>query len=297
MPGSLNAFLDRVVGRIEQASALDPVADRAAALVQPALSAAPIRTAISGTAAGHPIHPVLVTVPIGSWCAALYLDLCGTEQDRDAARRLVGLGLLGALPTAVTGAADWAYTTGAERRVGFVHAMLNYAGISAFVASWLARRRGRSGVASAGGGAVLLAVSGWLGGHLSYARGVGVDTTAFQVAPEDWTDVLADAELVDGTPTPARFGGLPVLVYRDQNGLFAIADRCTHRGAPLHEGELRDGCISCPWHASKFRLADGQVMLGPATRSQPSYQARVHQGSIQLRRGSEPGSLRTNPVS
>ncbi|MGI8667928.1 MAG: Rieske (2Fe-2S) protein, partial [Jatrophihabitans sp.] len=143
----------------------------------------------------------------------------------------------------------------------------------------------------------LLVAAGWLGAHLSYARGVGVDTTAFQVAPAEWADVLPDEQLPPDTPTLVHADGVPVLLLRRGTTVHALADRCTHRGAPLHEGALAGDCIVCPWHDSSFRITDGQVVDGPATRSQPVYEVRLRYGSIQVRRREEPGSLRTNPVS
>jgi nitrite reductase/ring-hydroxylating ferredoxin subunit len=124
-----------------------------------------------------------------------------------------------------------------------------------------------------------------------------VDTTAFDHASEEWTDVLAEADLVDEQPTLVYDDKLPVLLVRTGGQLHAIADRCTHRGGPLHEGELSDGCIVCPWHDSKFRVSDGQVMAGPATRGQRAYEVRVSDGSIQLRHTGEASSLRTEPIS
>jgi nitrite reductase/ring-hydroxylating ferredoxin subunit len=254
---------------------------------------------LSGTAAGHPLHPVLVVVPLGSWVGASYLDLTGGRAGRAAATKLVGFGVAAAVPAALTGANDWAYTKGAERRVGFVHAAGNYLAVGLYTGSWLARRRQRRalGVSLAAAGALTISVTGWLGGHLSYARGVGVDTTAFDGASEDWVDVLPEAELIDEQPTLVHDGRVPVLLVRTGGQLYAIADRCTHRGGPLHEGEFADACITCPWHQSKFRVTDGQLLAGPATRSQQAYQVRTLDGSIQIRHVDEPGYLRTSPVS
>ena len=78
--------------------------------------------------------------------------------------------------------------------------------------------------------------------------------------------------------------------------MVVLADRCTHRGAPLHEGELLAGCIVCPWHGSEFAL-DGSVVHGPATRPQAAYEVRVVDGQVLVRRADEPRTLRTNPVS
>ncbi|MEO6502044.1 MAG: Rieske 2Fe-2S domain-containing protein [Jatrophihabitantaceae bacterium] len=296
----INRTLEGLVSRIERATVLDPVANRAAALaLKPLDASVGLRNALSGTAGGHPLHPVLVVVPIGAWLGASYLDLTGGQHGRAAATKLVGLGIAAAVPAALTGASDWAYVRGAERRVGFVHAVGNYFALGLYTGSWFARRRQRAalGAALAGAGALTLGVTGWLGGHLSYARGVGVDTTAFDGASTEWIDVLPEAELLDDQPMLVRDGRIPVLLVRTGGQLYAIADRCTHRGAPLHEGEFTDGCIVCPWHQSKFRVSDGQVLDGPASRSQQVYEVRTRYGSIQLRHADEPGSLRTDPIS
>jgi nitrite reductase/ring-hydroxylating ferredoxin subunit len=145
------------------------------------------------------------------------------------------------------------------------------------------------------GGLVVLA--GWLGGHLVYAMGVGVDTTAFQKFPKRWTDTGVIFEnLASGTATAAEVDGVAVLISRAGRSVHAIADRCTHRGAPLSEGDIDDGCVTCPWHGSQFNLADGTVRRGPATRPQPGLDARVSRGQVQVRRADEVRTLRLNPT-
>lgn len=299
MAFSMNRALDDLVGRIERSAALDPVADKLSSLAEKTLSAPWLRKLLSGTPAGHPAHPALVMVPMGAWLAAGYLDLAGGDQAGRAAQGLVGFGMAAAVPASLSGASDWSYTTGAERRVGLVHASGNYLALAMYAGSWMARRGGRNGTgkALAMAGMATVSVTGWLGGHLAYARGVGVDTTAFQVAPTEWTDVIAEADLEPDTPTQVHAAGNPVMLLLTKGELFAMGDRCTHRGAPLHEGGFADGCITCPWHGSTFQVSDGQVLRGPATRSQPVYETRTRYGSVQVRVIDEPGSLRSNPVS
>ncbi len=284
MPNALPAALDMVAEKIEKADWLDAIADRLSGVLATVLPHGPVKDAASGTPIGHPLHPLLVTVPIGSWVATSYLDLLGGRGSRGAAQRLVALGVVTAAPTALTGASDWLDTVGSERRLGLAHAAANYTAIGLYAGSWLARRRGRHarGVTLALAGSSVLGVGGWLGGHLSYARGVGVDTTAFQQLPTDWTDVAADADITS-TPTAVDLDGVAVLVVRDGGEVRAIADRCTHRGAPLHEGEVSDGCIVCPWHGSTFRLDDGAIERGPATRPQPALAVRVADGRVAVR--------------
>jgi nitrite reductase/ring-hydroxylating ferredoxin subunit/uncharacterized membrane protein len=285
------------VERLESVTSLDAPADLLSGIIGKLVPPGPVKDLLSGTYIGHPVHPMLVTVPIGAWVSVSALDLIGGRSSRDAARKLVALGALAALPAAATGASDWSDTLGAERRIGLVHAVGNYAALAVYGASYFARRKGRHGKGAllALGGAGLLAATGYLGGHLSYAYGVGVDTTAFQGAPEDWTEVARDEEVVEGKALHVDAGGVPVLLTRVQDRVVAIFDRCTHRGAPLHEGRIDGDCVECPWHGSRFRLIDGEVERGPAQVPQPRLEVRLTDGRVYLRR-TEQRALRSNPI-
>jgi nitrite reductase/ring-hydroxylating ferredoxin subunit/uncharacterized membrane protein len=297
--------LETLVGALEGADGLDTVAERLAAVSGRLLPKGPIKDAASGTSLGHPLHPALVAMPMGCWLAATYLDYSEGADARHGhggrrqAQRFVGLGVLTAIPTAITGASDWLDTAQAERRVGLIHAAANATAITGYAASWLLRRAGRhrAGITvSAASGGVLVA-AGWLGAHLTYAAGVGVDTTAFQKFPTRWTDTgLEFDELTSGSAVGVDVEGVSVLVSRSGRGVRAIANRCTHRGAPLDEGVIADGCVTCPWHGSRFDLTDGAIHQGPATRPQPTLQARVTRGRVQVRRSDEVRALRLNPV-
>jgi uncharacterized membrane protein len=167
--------LRHLVDQIEHATALDGVGEAIQRVGRTVIGGGPARRVLTGAPLGHPVHPALVAVPIGSWVSASVLDLSG--GDRAAARRLVAFGCLSALPAAAAGAADWLDTTGPDRRVGLVHAALNDLALAVYLASWRSRRRGHhlTGVAAALLGSGVLAASGWLGGHLAFSRGVGVD--------------------------------------------------------------------------------------------------------------------------
>lgn len=297
---TINTWLDNVIGRVERAEFLDAPANNLADLVGKWLQPGPVKNLLSGTGTGHPAHPILILLPLGSWASAFFLDVAGGNDagTATAARRLIVLGNLAALPTALTGLSDWADTQGAERRVGLVHAALNVTALGLFTASAAARTTHARGAGFLTGalGMGLVAASGWLGGHLAYARGVGTDTTAFEVAPTGWTDVAAVEDITD-KPVCADAGGVAVLVIRHDGELRAISDRCTHRGGPLHEGTIEDDCVVCPWHGSRFRLADGQISRGPATRPQRAFEVRTLDGRVQVRPAPDPGSLRTEPVT
>ncbi len=242
----------------------------------------PVKDALSGSWLGHPLHPSLTDVTIGTLTSAVLLDWLGGESSRPAAKRLIGIGLLSAAPTVASGLSDWSdseFGDDAVRRVGIVHAALNLTGASLFAAS-LARRAGGSDgrlLALAGGGA--LGAAGYLGGHLSFAEGVGVDRTVFEEAPEGWVATIAEDELQPGQLRCVVAEGTAVMLARSADGLHALSDRCSHRGGPLHEGELTGTEIKCPWHDSVFDIRDGSLIHGPAAYPQPAWDTRVRDGA------------------
>jgi nitrite reductase/ring-hydroxylating ferredoxin subunit/uncharacterized membrane protein len=289
----LSAMRTRVIDAIEGAEQLDEARSQICTVAQPVLKPVPLRRFLSGTDLGHPVHPVLVQLPIGLWTSAWVLDLMGLGRTR-AARSLVGLGVLSALPAVASGLSDWADTDEAEARVGLVHATANTAALACFSVSWLRRRGGQhSGVSWSMLGATLATAGGYLGGHLAYALGVGVDTNAFEVGSDEWTAVRGN---VPTEPLVARtVEGVRVMVATNEEGRFALADRCSHRGGPLSEGSLDGACVTCPWHGSQFELANGTPTRGPASIPQPVYENRVVEDKLELRR-SEKRALRRRAV-
>jgi nitrite reductase/ring-hydroxylating ferredoxin subunit len=278
-------FLHELVRRIEGSTALDKIAKPVAGVVGKAVGPRRVRNLLSGTKLGHPVHPMLTDLPIGAWSMSALLDTVGGTSAEPAADLLISTGILSAIPTAMTGLNDWSDTIGAERRLGAAHAGANVAALGLYLASLIARRRGRRGGGKALGlaGLGVLTVGGYLGGHLSFAKAVNVNHTIFEHRPQEWTPVLADAELREGDHRKVSAGDAAVLLVRDGGHLHALANICSHAGGPLDEGELLDGCVVCPWHASTFRLTDGSIMRGPASIPQPTYQVRVHDGKIEVR--------------
>jgi nitrite reductase/ring-hydroxylating ferredoxin subunit/uncharacterized membrane protein len=270
---------------IERADRLDPVGDALTGAIRRVLPAGATKDLLSGTWIGHALHPLLTDIPIGAWTSSVVLDWIGGRRARPAADKLIALGILAAVPASVTGAADWGDTQPKERRVGLVHAAANTAALALYCCSLAQRRRGHRirGRTLSLVGAGALGVGGYLGGHLVFVHGLGVDRTAFEYRPEDWVDVAAESDVAEGTLIRAQANGVGILLTRDSGRLVALADRCTHRGAPLHEGQQRDGCVVCPWHQSIFRLTDGAVVRGPATTPAPWYEVRVRDSRIEVR--------------
>jgi uncharacterized membrane protein len=169
------------VRRVEQARGLDRIADRLATVADRLVASPRVRDALRGVWLGHAVHPVLTDLPLGAWTSTTMLDLFGGRRARPAAELLLAVGLVTAVPTVVTGFAEWSTTKGEQRRVGVAHALTNAVGGGCYAASLIARRRGRHalGVALALTGGAAATVSGFLGGHLSIGRKIGTSDPAY----------------------------------------------------------------------------------------------------------------------
>jgi uncharacterized membrane protein len=188
--------LEALADRVEHADMLDGVATKLQAAIRKVVPPA-AEEVLHGEPLGHPLHPALIAMPIGAWASASVLDLLGEQT---AARKLTAFGCLAALPTVAAGSADWVNTTGAARRTGLVHAAVNDVALMTYLWSWRERRRGHGlrGAMLSAVGAGWLGLGGWLGGHLAYSQGVGVDTGDFEqrVARQD-ADGSADHVVVE----------------------------------------------------------------------------------------------------
>jgi nitrite reductase/ring-hydroxylating ferredoxin subunit/uncharacterized membrane protein len=280
--------LEPVVAQIESADALDSPAKAIGKVVRDNVGGGRLKDALSGTWLGHPVHPMLTDVVIGSFTSASLLDLFA-EGAELASQRLIALGLLAYFPTAAAGISDWADTEVVDdgiRRVGLIHASCNAVGATLYTLSWRARRRGarRTGAAFGLAGMTVMAAGGYLGGYLSMTKGVGPAQTVFDPGPTDWTPAADSSGLAENRPLRAVVDDTPVLVLRAGESIFAIHDRCSHRGCSLSEGTVEGDEVVCACHGSRFSLRDGAVRHGPATAAQPAFQVRVQDGRVEVRR-------------
>ena len=250
-----------------------------------------IKNFLHGKWLGHPLHPIITDVPIGAWTTATVLDtmeLCGNDKYKDGADAAVTIGLVGAAGAAVTGLTDWTGTENKERKAGLLHAMLNVGATTLFLASFFMRRKKNSRKAAitlSMLGYGITTASAYIGGHLVYNQQMGVDHTAVSRGyPDDFVPVLAESDLKEGSMKCVSADKVEVLLVRQSNEIFAIANTCSHMGGPLAEGELLKDCsVRCPWHQSVFSLKDGSVIDGPATEPQPRFDVRVKNGQIEVR--------------
>jgi uncharacterized membrane protein len=164
----------------ERLSAVDPLAGSLARTADRAVRRARLKHVLSGSWLGHPLHPLATDVVIGSWTMAAILDLRRGDDSFEAAKTLVGVGVLAAVPTAASGVSDWADTRDPRaRRMGLVHAVSNVVALALNASSYVARRGGRRafGARLTAATALPLTIGGFLGAHMAYARGVGVSHT------------------------------------------------------------------------------------------------------------------------
>jgi nitrite reductase/ring-hydroxylating ferredoxin subunit/uncharacterized membrane protein len=252
-----------------------------------ALPLGPGRDILHGRQIGHPLHPALVQVPIGAWLSAAVLDaLPGSARQ---SRLLIGVGIVAAVPTALAGWVDWAEQHEQQMRTGLIHASANAAAIGLYTGSWIARGRGRTGwgrvLAYTGLGVV--GAAGAIGGHLAYRQGAGTNKSepVPHLVEPGWNALTPLADLPVGVPVRRALGEVPLLVFRHADDqVDVLADRCSHMSGPLSEGTVSDGCVTCPWHGSVFRLADGWNVGGPATAPQPSFDVRTRaDGTVEVR--------------
>jgi nitrite reductase/ring-hydroxylating ferredoxin subunit len=130
-----------------------------------------------------------------------------------------------------------------------------------------------------------LMTGGVLGGHLSFrlAGGANHAEAVPHLIEPGWHDLSRTGDLPEDEPVRMMLGEVPLVVVRTRSQVHVLADRCSHMSGPLSDGDLADGCLTCPWHGSVFRICDGLVVHGPATAPQPAFDTRIADGTVQVR--------------
>jgi nitrite reductase/ring-hydroxylating ferredoxin subunit/uncharacterized membrane protein len=243
------------------------------------------------TLLGHPLHPAVTDIPIGAWAVGVVADYVAHFTNRiptESGDVALAVGLSVAVLAAATGLTDYHETVGHERRVGTAHGltmvMVVVIDAVSLVLRWAA---GPSlhplavGLSTAGFGLVL--AGAYLGGHLVFGIGTMVNHNAFAEAPEDYIGIGKSSDFAERQMRRVMAGPMQVLAIRRNGVLHVIGNVCSHAGGPLHEGTLAGDRVTCPWHASQFRIADGRVKGGPATFGQPLFAVRERDGSVEVK--------------
>ncbi len=303
-PGWLVTWHSDLLTRVDQLAWLRRLNDWLAAVLVPVRERYQDNLVLEllhgGRWVGHPLHPALSDLPIG------LADQChgpGRRRPRgpaprpglDAAGLLSAAGTLAAGATALTGLSDWTVSNDQDRRIGLFH------GYCSTRRPWgcrrarpsAARMTGHRSSARALGAAGLAVTAGaaYFGGHLVFTKGVMVNRVGWATGPRRWVRALEEAELPDDSPVAVEAEWRQVLLYRHHGSLYAIDNICSHAGGLLSRGHVADLIVTCPLHGSRFALADGCVLRGPASQPQPVLRTRIRNGWIEVR-GSQPAPRR-----
>jgi len=247
----------------------------------------PLKDFLNGTWLGHPLHAVLTDAPIGIFTAVILLDVL---NQRIAADVTLVLGVLAMAAAALAGLADYSDTDETPRTRATLHATLMVVALLVYLGSLAVRATGPADravpIALSVVGFIIVSAGAYVGGEVAYVFGNMINRHAWRGAGTKWLQLQlpADGELPEGTPTKAKLGINNLVLVRQGETIFALHDQCAHAGGPLSEGSIVDGCIECPWHGSRYRLADGYLRRGPAVYDQPSYEVRRGEAGWEARR-------------
>ncbi|HXX62102.1 MAG TPA: Rieske (2Fe-2S) protein [Candidatus Sulfotelmatobacter sp.] len=244
----------------------------------------PVRDFLNGRWLGHPLHALLTDVPIGVLTLVILLDAVGQSVAADVA---LTFGVLTLLAAALAGLADYSDTDGRARVRATVHGTLMTVALVLYVLSLALRAAGGERAVSITVSIVayfVLAAGAYVGGDVVYLLGNMVDRHAWRPAGAKWA-TLEVGDLPEDRPVKAKSGLQNLVLVRHGERIQALHEQCAHAGGPLSQGTLIDGCLECPWHGSRFRLADGRAVRGPSVYDQPAYEVRTTEaGGYEARR-------------
>jgi len=248
----------------------------------------PIQNFLNGTWLGHPVHSVVTDVPVGALTVSIVADLIGQPLVADVSMLL---GVLAMVAAAVTGLADYTEVDGNARTRATVHGTLMVVTLVLYLISLLIRSGNPPdrlvAIVLALAGYLLLALAAAIGGDLVYLIGTHVNRHAWRGAGTKWIalDLGGLPDIPQGGPTKLKAGINELAVVREGDRILAVHAQCAHAGGPLGEGSLVGDAIQCPWHGSRYRMADGHVVRGPAMYDQPAYEVRrAETGGWEVRR-------------
>ena len=244
----------------------------------------PLKDLLSGVWLGHPVHSAVTDIPIGTLLVTVVLDLMNQPAAADVA--LVAT-ILFMLAAAVTGASDYVDTDGTARVRATLHSTLMVVALLMLLVSLVLRAGSPADrtipIALSIIGFLIVSAGAAVGGEVVYVFGNMVSRHAFRGAGTKWVkldlgDVTDLGTVTEATPLKARAGINDLVLVRIADTVYALHAVCAHAGGPLAQGTVVDGCIECPWHASRFRLTNGHVRRGPALYDQPAYEVRATDG-------------------
>src|SRR2546423_7619509 len=247
----------------------------------------PLKDLAHGRWLGHPLHAAVTDIPIGALTITVILDLLNERTGADVA---LVVGVLFMVVAALTGAADYTDTDGTALMRATVHSILMVVALVLYLVSLVLR----AGAPTDRTAPVVLSIVAYLvltagayvGGDVVYVLGNMVDRHAFGGRGAKWValDLGGLKEIPQAKPIRAMAGANKILLVREGETIHAMHETCAHAGGPLSEGTIVDGCIECPWHGSRFLLANGRARRGPTVYDQPRYEVRTGAAGLEVRR-------------
>ena len=241
-----------------------------------------VRDFLNGRWIGHPLHALLTDVPIGILFLVLLFDVAG-QSLAVATKAMLLVGILAMLAAAVAGLADYSDTDGTARERATLHGTLMLVTLGLYVVSFVLRQ----GQSPAWPAAIVFSLLGfgvlsagaYVGGDVVYVLGNMVSRHAYRGSGTKWialepSETDPDGNIPEGRLLKGKLGINALVLVRDGSTILALHDQCAHAGGSLSGGTLESGCVVCPIHASRFRLADGRATRGPTVYDQPSYEIR-----------------------
>jgi uncharacterized membrane protein/nitrite reductase/ring-hydroxylating ferredoxin subunit len=249
----------------------------------------------------HPIHPLLIPFPIAFFIGTLVFDVLSVIYNNasfwQTGKYLEIGGVVMALVAAVPGIIDYIYTVppdSSAKKRGAKHGILNTLVVILFITAYMLKR-GDNGtsliIVLEAVGSVLLGVSGWLGGTLSYRNQIGVDPRyaeagkwkeAYFTHNGDALEVASTDELKTDQMKLLHVSGKRIVLGKTESGYVAFDDRCSHKGGSLAGGAMICGTVQCPWHGSQFDCRTGAVKAGPAKEKIETYRITEDNGKVYL---------------
>lgn len=250
----------------------------------------------------HPIHPILVSLPIAFFIGAFVFDLLslitGNHSFWQTGYYSAIAGIIGAILAAVPGAIDYFFTVppkSSAKKRATKHALINVVNLVLFIVIVFYRQKENANtsvvIIAEAIGVILLSIAGWMGGTLVHRNQIGIDhryaeAGKWKEAYFDTNDQkiqVADAkELKLNAMKLVHVNKQRIVIGRTEKGYVAFSDHCTHRGGSLADGTLICGTVQCPWHGSQFDVESGVVKAGPAKEKIITYRLEEKEGKIFL---------------
>jgi Fe-S cluster biogenesis protein NfuA/nitrite reductase/ring-hydroxylating ferredoxin subunit len=118
--------------------------------------------------------------------------------------------------------------------------------------------------------------------------GRGYDGSVNFVSPfavnsgDGWLDAGLITEIPDGGVRTLELGGEKVLLSRHGKAVTCFQNACAHLGFPIHDGEIEEGIITCPYHGFRYDLGSGECLTAPEVQLQ-SHAVRVIGSRVEVR--------------